>query len=105
MPRRYSSRPNHSVANHICKKSLASAEQRYSNIEREALGVPHGLEKFHHNCFGREVSITTDCKPLVAIFTKDVATLSQQIQCILLKIHQYWVRIIYKLGPELFIAD
>ena len=63
----------------------------------------HGLERFHHYCFAREVSIITDHKPLVAIFKKDVATLSQQIQCILLRIHQYQVRIIYK--PGLFIAD
>ena len=36
------------------------------------------------------------------MFKKDVATLSQ---CILLKIHQYRVQIIYKPGPEIFIAD
>ena len=39
------------------------------------------------------------------MFKKDVATLSQQIQCILLKIHQYRVQIIYKPGLEIFIAD
>ena len=69
------------------------------------LGILHGLEKFHHYCFGREVLITTDHKPLVAMFKKDVATLLQHIQCILLKIHQYRVQTIYKLGPEIFIAD
>ena len=46
-----------------------------------------------------------DHKPLVSMFKKDVATLSQGIQCILLKIHQYRVQIIYKPGPEIFIAD
>ena len=81
------------------------AEQRYSNIEHEALGILHGLEKFHHYCFGREVLIITDHKPLVSMFKKDVATLSQHRQCILLKIHQYRVQIIYKPGPEIFIAD
>ena len=39
------------------------------------------------------------------MFKKDVATLLQCIQCILLKIHQYRVQIIYKPGPEIFIAD
>ena len=29
-------------------KSLTSAEYRYSNTEREALGILHGFEKFHH---------------------------------------------------------
>ena len=86
-------------------KSLTGAEQRYSNIERKALGILHGLEKFHHYCFGKKVLIITDHKLLVSIFKKDVATLSQCIQCILLKIHQYRVQIIYKHGPEIFIAD
>ena len=62
----------------------------------------HGLEKNHHYCFARDISIITNYKSLVAIFKKDIATLSQQIQCILLWIHQYWVRIIYKPRIELF---
>ena len=86
-------------------KSLTGAEQRYSNIEHEALGILHGLEKFHNYCFGREVLVITDHRLLVSIFKKDVATLSQQIQHILLKIHQYRVQIIYKPGPDIFIAD
>ena len=67
----------------------------------------HGLKKFHHYCFAREVLIITNHKPLVAILKmiKDVATLLQHIQCILLKIHQYRVLIIYKPGPKIFIAD
>ena len=47
----------------------------------------------------------TDHKPLVSMFKKDAATLSQCIQHILLKIHQYRVQIIYKPGPVIFIAD
>ena len=65
----------------------------------------HGLAKFHHYCFGREVLVITDHKLLVSIFKKDVSTLSQRIQHILLKIHQYRVQVIYKPGPDIFIAD
>ena len=86
-------------------KSLTGAEWRYSNIKCEALGTLHGLEKFHHYCFGREVLVITDHKLLVSIFKKDVATLSQRIQHSLLKIHQYRVQVIYKPGPDTFIAD
>ena len=35
---------------------------------------------------------------LVSMFKKDVATLLQHIQCILLKIHQYRVQVMYKPG-------
>ena len=89
----------------FASKGLTGAECRFSNIKCEALGILHGLEKFHHYCFGREVLMITDHKPLVSMFKKDVATLSQCIQGILLKIHQYRVQIIYKPGPEIFIAD
>ena len=91
--------------NAFTSKSLTGVEQRYSNIEQEVLGILHGLEKFHHYCFGQEVLIITDHKPFVAMFKKDVATLSQPIQCIMLKIHQYRVQILYKPGPKIFIED
>ena len=61
-------------------KSLTSAECRYSNIERAALGILHSLKKSHHYCFSRVVNVITDHKPLVAILKKDVMTLSQRIQ-------------------------
>ena len=89
----------------FASKSLMGVECRYSNIGCEVLGILHSLEKFHHYCFGREVLVITDHKPLVSMFKKDDATLSQCIQCMLLKIHQYRVQIIYKPGPEIFIAD
>ena len=44
-------------------KSLTCAEQRYSNIKCEALGILDSLEKLHHYCFGREVHVITDHKP------------------------------------------
>ena len=54
----------------FASKSLTGAECRYSNIEHEALGILHGLEKFHHYCFGREVLIITEHTPLVSMFKK-----------------------------------
>ena len=76
----------------FASKGLTGAECMYSNIEREVLGMLHGLEKFHHYYFARDVYVITDHKPLVTIFKKDVATLSQGIQQILLKMHQHRVQ-------------
>ena len=89
----------------FASKSITGAEHRYNNIERETLGILHGLKKFHHYSFAREVHIITDHKPLVAIFKKDVTMLSPCIQCNLLKFHQYRVLILYKPGPEIFFAE
>ena len=58
--------------------------KRYSNIEKEALGILYGLKIFHCYCFVRKVSIIMEQKPLVAIFKKNLATLSQRVHWILL---------------------
>ena len=89
----------------FASKSLSSAERRYRCTQREALGIQQGIEKFHLYCFMQEVSIITDHNLLITIFKKDVAMLSQKMQRFLLRINQYRVRIIYKPGPDLFIAD
>ena len=47
----------------------------------------------------------TDHKPLVEIFMKDIATLLKRTQLILLRIHQYRVKITYKPDLDLFVAD
>ena len=60
--------------------------------------------KFHHYCFARKVSIITDNKPLVAILKRHGNTVTETTQNSA-KIHQYIVIIIYKPGPDLFIAD
>ena len=84
---------------------LSSAEWCHRNKEWEALRILHSLEKFHHHCFAYEVYIITYHKPLVAIISKDVATLSQHLDGIMLCIHEYGVHIICKSGRHLYIAD
>ena len=48
-------------------KSLTSAEYRYSNIEREVLGILHGLEKFDHYYSVGDINVFTDHKPPVTM--------------------------------------
>ena len=62
------------------------------------------LQKFYHYCFAKEVSIITNHNLLVAIINKDVTMLSQQLQHIMLPIHQHRVHSIYKHGPDLYIV-
>ena len=53
----------------------------------------------------KEVNITTDHKPLVAMVSKYITTLPQWLQCTVLYIHQYSVHILYNPEPDLYIAD
>ena len=71
-------------------------EKRKGNVR-----YPNVLQRFHHQCFTHEVSMEADHKLLVAIFKKDVTTLSQRLQQILLCSDQYRIRILCKPEPQL----
>jgi hypothetical protein len=42
-------------------KLLSETERRYSNIEREMLGIVYGLEKFHYYAYGRHGTVEITC--------------------------------------------
>ena len=52
----------------FASKSLGEAETRYSNIERELLGVVWAIEHFNHYTFANTVHIISDHKPLQPLF-------------------------------------
>ena len=86
-------------------KSLTTVEQNYSNIEHEALGVLHSLEKFHHYCYGCVVHVITDHRPLLSLMHKDVSNVSPRLQRLLLQIYRYHVVMHYRPGKEMHLAD
>ncbi len=86
-------------------KSLSDAETRYSNIEREMLGVLFGLERFHYYAYGRPVTVETDHKPLEAIFKKHLDKAPPRISRMLLRIQKYDVTITYVPGKDISLAD
>lgn len=52
---------------HVSKK-LSQTEQRYSQIEKEALSVVFSLQKFHKYVWGIKFTLHTDHRPLLSIF-------------------------------------
>ena len=51
-------------------RSLAPAEKKYSQIEKEGLAVVLGVMKFHLFLYGREFVILSDHKPLQFLFNE-----------------------------------
>ena len=92
------SRSTHS----LCIQSIDRHKVRYSNIERELLGVVFGLERLHHYTFEKSITVETDHQPLTSIWKKTLAT---KLQRLFLRLAQYDVYIEYLWGKENVIAD
>ena len=86
-------------------RALTPAESRYSNIERECLGVQWGLEKFEYYLLGRHVTVETDHAPLEQIFKKNIAEAPARLQRLLLKCMKFDVDIKYTPGRSIPVAD
>ena len=86
-------------------KALTETETRYSNIEREMLGIVFGLERFHHYVFGRHVMVETDHKPLESIAQKNLNAAPPRLARMLLRIQRYNVDIKYVPGKSIPLAD
>ena len=56
----------------ICyaSRSLTDVEKRYSQTEKEALGIVWACEKLHMYLYGTDFEISTDHKPLQFIYSK-----------------------------------
>ena len=73
----------------FARRRLTKAEKKKEHHRKRCLRDTVWTWKFHHYYFVREMSLITNHKPVVAIFKKDVATLSKRQQWILLRMHQY----------------
>ena len=89
----------------FASKSLTETESRYSNIDRQMLGIVFGLERFHQYVYGRHVEVHTDHKPLESIYTKHLFAAPPRLARMLLRIQQYDVSIKYVPGSDVKLAD
>ena len=86
-------------------RTLTPAEERYSNIERELLGVVFTMERLHNYVFGEPVRVQTNHKPLEMIWKKTIATASPRLQRLRLRLARYEIQVEYICGKDNSIAD
>ena len=92
----------------FASRTLAPAEKRYSQLDKEALAIMFGVKRYHQYLYGRHFIIHSDHKPLMFIFDESKAvppTASARIQRWALTLSGYTYSIRYRAGREHANAD
>lgn len=87
-------------------RSLSDTEQRYAQVEKEALAVTWACERLSSYLIGLQFTIETDHKPLLALLgTKALDDLPPRIQRFRLRLLRFIYNIIHVPGKALITAD
>ena len=80
-------------------RSLTNVERRYSQTEKEALGVDWVCERFHMYLYGVEFTLLTDHKPLEVIYSTNSRN-SARIERWVLRLQPYRFKVQYVPGKH-----
>ena len=87
-------------------RALAPAETRYAQIEKELLAIVFACQHFESYIYGRDsIHIETDHQPLVAIVLKPLNSAPSRLQRMLLKLQKFSLKVTYKNGKSMYLAD
>lgn len=86
-------------------RALTATEQNYAQIEKETLAIVFAMEKFHTYVYGRLVTVETDHKPLISIFSKALYNAPRRLQRMMLRLQSYQFSLLWKPGSEVIVAD
>jgi len=90
----------------FASRALSGIEQAYAQIEKECMSILFACERFDQYLHRRNlVSVTTDHKPLVPIFTKPIFGAPKRLQQMLLRLQKYRLQVKFCPGNKMYIAD
>ena len=89
----------------FASRTLNSAEQNYSNIEREALSVLFACEKYRKYLLGKYFIIKNDHKPLEKILKSNSTQCSARLQRWSHRLSQFNFKFIYSKGKDNVVSD
>ena len=90
----------------FASRALTTTEQRYAQIEKEALAVTWSCERFSDYLLGKMFHINTDHKPLVPLLsTKSLDELPIRVQRFKMRLMRYSFTISHVAGKSLTTAD
>lgn len=85
--------------------TVTVCQRRYGQIERELLAIVYGCEKFNQYVYGKNIQVESDHKPLESIFKKPLHQAPMRLQRMFLRLQRYSLKVTYRPGKELHIAD
>ncbi len=89
----------------FASRTLTETEKRYAQIEKEMLAIVFSCRKFHQYIYGKEILVETDHQPLVTIMNKPLLNAPARLQSMMLTLQRYNLKLVYKKGKELYLAD
>lgn len=90
----------------FASRSMTDTECRYAQIEKEALAITWGCEKFYQMIIGKPIKIQTDHKPLISILNeKDIDSLPPRVQRFRLRLMRFSYKCVHVPGKMLNIPD
>ena len=87
----------------FASRTLAPAEKKYSQLDKDGLAIIFGIKKFHQHVYGRSFQITSDHKPLLGLLgeNKGVPVMaSARVQRWALTLAAYEYRLVYTEGKD-----
>ena len=87
-------------------QAMSPTEQRYAQIEKEALGITWASERFTDYLIGLEFYIETDHKPLVPLLSsRNLEDLPARVQRLRIRMIRFTYSISHVPGKSLYTAD
>ena len=87
-------------------RSMTSAEENYSQIEKEMLAMCFATSKFHQYIYGKPgICVQTDHKPLESILKKPMCKAPPRLQRLMMRIQPYDLIVSYVPGKYMYLAD
>ena len=82
---------------YYCSEVFSEVEQRYAQIEREALAINNGLTNCHNYIYGKRITVVTDYKPLLRVFSTQATSI--RLQRIVDRCADYDFELMFHPGP------
>ena len=87
-------------------RAMSRVEQRYAQIEKDALATTWACERYSNFLIGKTFHIETDHKPLVSLLgQKTLDELPPRIQRFRMRLMRFWYSISHVPGNDLITAD